>query len=103
MEQLQSLLDQFQSVLHALGGLGVAGTIVIGILAGIAATLIMPGDDPSGFIVTPLLGIAGSALATWLGHYFHISTAGEWSGFVAAVVGSLLILLAYRLVFRRTG
>jgi len=96
-------MEQFQSVLHALGGMGVVGTVIIGILAGIAATLIMPGDDPSGFIVTPLLGIAGSALATWLGQQLHLSIAGELSGFIAAVVGSLLILLAYRIVFRRTG
>lgn len=96
-------MEQVQSILHALGAMGVVGTIIIGVLAGIAATLIMPGDDPSGFIVTPLLGIAGSSLATWLGHYFHLSIAGELSGFVAAVVGAILILLAYRIVFRRTG
>jgi len=103
MEQLKSALDQMRSVLHALGGMGVAGTIVIGVLAGIAATLLMPGDDPSGLIVTPLIGIAGSLLATWLGQYVHLTVAGEWSGFVAAVVGSMLILLAYRLVFRKRG
>jgi uncharacterized membrane protein YeaQ/YmgE (transglycosylase-associated protein family) len=103
MEQLGSALDQIQSLLRALGSLGVAGTIVIGVLAGIAATLLMPGDDPSGFIVTPLVGIAGSVLATWLGQYVHLTVAGEWSGFVAAVVGAMLILLAYRIIFRRRG
>jgi uncharacterized membrane protein YeaQ/YmgE (transglycosylase-associated protein family) len=103
MEQLGSALDQIQSLLRALGSLGVAGTIVIGVLAGIAATLLMPGDDPSGFIVTPLVGIAGSVLATWLGQYVHLTVAGEWSGFVAAVVGAMLILLAYRIIFSRRG
>jgi len=103
MEQLQSILEQFQSLLRALGGLGVAGTLIIGVLAGVAATLLMPGDDPSGFIVTPLVGIAGSVLATWLGQYVHLTVAGEWSGFVAAVAGAMLILLAYRVVFRRRG
>jgi len=103
MEQLQSILQQFQSILQTLGGMGVAGTIIIGILAGIAATFIMPGDDPSGFIVTPLVGIAGASLATWLGQQLHITIAGGVSGFIAAVVGAILILLAYRLVFRRKG
>jgi len=79
------------------------GTVIIGVLAGIAATIIMPGNDPSGIIVTPLIGIAGAVLATYLGQYFKISIAGELSGFIAAVVGSLLILLAYRIIFRRTG
>ncbi|HTP41850.1 MAG TPA: GlsB/YeaQ/YmgE family stress response membrane protein [Nitrospiria bacterium] len=103
MEQVHSTLDQIQSLLRALGGMGVAGTIIIGVLAGIAATLLMPGDDPSGFIVTPLVGIAGSVLATWLGQYVHLTVAGEWSGFIAAVVGSMLILLAFRIVFRKRG
>lgn len=96
-------MEQVQSILTSLGAMGVVGTIVIGAVAGIAATLIMPGDDPSGLIVTPLLGIAGASLATYLGHYLKVSIAGELSGFVAAVVGAMLILLAYRIVFRRTG
>ncbi len=96
-------MEQVQSILESLGAMGIVGTIVIGAVAGIAATLIMPGDDPSGLIVTPLLGIAGSSLATYLGHYFKLSSAGEFSGFVAAVVGAMLILLVYRIVFRKTG
>jgi uncharacterized membrane protein YeaQ/YmgE (transglycosylase-associated protein family) len=97
------MMEQFQSMLASLGAMGVVGTIIIGVLAGIAATLLMPGDDPSGIIVTPLLGIAGASLATWLGDYLDISMVGELSGFIAAVAGALLILLAYRIVFRRTG
>jgi uncharacterized membrane protein YeaQ/YmgE (transglycosylase-associated protein family) len=96
-------VEQAQAILEALGGMGVLGTVVIGVLAGFAATLIMPGNDPSGLIVTPLLGIAGSSLATYLGDLLDISTAGETSGFVAAVVGAMLILLAYRVMFRRSG
>jgi uncharacterized membrane protein YeaQ/YmgE (transglycosylase-associated protein family) len=96
-------MEQAQSILESLGAMGVIGTVVIGVLAGFAATVLMPGDDPSGLIITPLLGIAGSSLATYLGQVLDISTAGEVSGFVAAVVGALLILLAYRIVFRKTG
>lgn len=96
-------MEQLEGILNSLGAMGVVGTIIIGALSGLAATLIMPGDDPSGLIVTPLIGIAGSSLATYLGNYLNISTAGELSGFVAAVVGALLILLVYRILFRRTG
>jgi uncharacterized membrane protein YeaQ/YmgE (transglycosylase-associated protein family) len=96
-------MEQVNSILQLLGGMGVVETVIIGILAGIAATLIMPGDDPSGIIITPLIGIAGASLATYLGQYLKISIAGQPSGFIAAVVGSLLILLVYRIIFRRTG
>ena len=96
-------MDQVNSILQLLGGMGVVGTVIIGILAGIAATIIMPGDDPSGIIITPLIGIAGASLATYLGQYLKISITGELSGFLAAVVGSLLILVAYRIIFRRSG
>jgi len=96
-------MEQVNSILQLLGGMGVVGTVIIGILAGIAATIIMPGDDPSGIIITPLIGIAGASLATYLGQYLKISITGELSGFLAAVVGSLLILVAYRIIFRRSG
>lgn len=96
-------MEQFESILNSLGALGIVGTILIGALAGLVATIIMPGNDPSGLLLTPLIGVAGSSLATYLGNYFDISIAGELSGFVAAVVGAILILLVYRIVFRRTG
>jgi len=96
-------MEQVNSILQLLGGMGVVGTVIIGVLAGIAATIIMPGDDPSGILITPLIGIAGAGLATYLGQYLKISITGEFSGFIAAVVGSLLILLAYRIIFRRSG
>jgi uncharacterized membrane protein YeaQ/YmgE (transglycosylase-associated protein family) len=97
------VMEQVQSILQMLGGMGVVGTVIIGVLAGIAATIIMPGNDPSGIIVTPLIGIAGAGLATYLGQYLNITIAGQLSGFIAAVIGSILILLAYRMIFRKTG
>ncbi len=93
----------FKTILESLGAMGVLGTIVIGLLAGVAAKLIMPGDDPGGVVLTLVLGLAGSSLGTYLGDLLDVSTAGEVSGFVAAVVGAVLILLAYRIVFRKTG
>jgi uncharacterized membrane protein YeaQ/YmgE (transglycosylase-associated protein family) len=96
-------MEQVQSILQHLGGMGAVGTVIIGILASIAATIILPGDDPSGILVTPLIGIAGASLATYLGQYLNITIAGQLSGFIAAVVGSILILLVYRIIFRKTG
>lgn len=96
-------LSSIQQVLDSMGAMGIVGTILIGLLSGALAKVIMPGKDPGGIILTALLGIGGSSLATFLGHYLGITIAGELSGFIAAVAGALLILLAYRIVFRHQG
>lgn len=77
------------------------GWIVIGLLAGGLAKLLMPGKDPGGCIVTILLGIAGAFLAGYLGHLIGWYEPGEGAGFLAAVVGAFLILLAYRLFLKK--
>ena len=71
-------------------------TILIGLAVGVVAKLLMPGKDPGGFIITTLLGIGGSVLASYLGQFLGIYTIGEPAGFVAAVLGALLILFIYR-------
>jgi uncharacterized membrane protein YeaQ/YmgE (transglycosylase-associated protein family) len=81
--------------------LGIIGTIVIGLLAGLVAKLLMPGRDPGGVIVTTLLGIVGAMVATYLGQALGWYRAGEGAGFVGAVVGAVLLLIAYRMVLRR--
>jgi uncharacterized membrane protein YeaQ/YmgE (transglycosylase-associated protein family) len=79
------------------------GMIIIGLIAGIIAKLIMPGRDPGGFIVTILLGIAGSWLAGVLGRSMGWYEPGEGAGLIGSTVGALLILFIYnRLVARRT-
>jgi len=83
--------------------MGLIGTIVIGLLAGVVAKLLMPGRDPGGFIITILLGIAGAIVATWLGQAIGWYQAGEGAGFVGAVVGAIIILIAYRMVQKRQG
>ena len=80
---------------------GIIGWIVIGLLAGGIAKLLMPGKDPGGCIVTVLLGGAGAVLAGFLGKAVGWYNEGEAAGFIAAIVGALLILLAYRLLLRR--
>lgn len=78
------------------------GTILIGLLAGIVAKLLMPGKDPGGFIITILLGIGGAVVATYLGQAVGWYQAGQEVGFIGAVVGAILILVAYRAA-RRSG
>lgn len=80
---------------------GIIGWIIIGGLAGAIAKLLMPGRDPGGCIVTVLLGIAGALLAGWLGQAVGWYKAGEGAGFIAAIVGALLLLLVYRIIVGR--
>ena len=75
--------------------------IIIGGLAGAIAKLIMPGRDPGGIIVTILLGIAGALLAGFLGSMIGWYEPGEGAGFLAAIVGALIILGLYRAVAGR--
>ncbi len=77
--------------------------LVIGLLVGIVAKFLLPGDDPGGFIVTTLIGIAGSFAAGYLGRSMGWYNEGEPVGFIASVVGAIVLLLIYRLVFRRRG
>ncbi|MBD3316872.1 MAG: GlsB/YeaQ/YmgE family stress response membrane protein [Chitinivibrionales bacterium] len=77
--------------------------IAIGFLAGALAKLLMPGKDPGGFVITILLGIAGSLLATWLGRTVGWYQAGEGAGFIGAVLGAIAILAVYRLILSATG
>ena len=70
--------------------------ILIGLVVGAVAKFLMPGDDPGGIFVTALIGIAGSIVATYLGHFFGFYQAGDGAGFIGAVVGSILVLAAYR-------
>jgi uncharacterized membrane protein YeaQ/YmgE (transglycosylase-associated protein family) len=75
--------------------------IVIGLIAGLIAKALVPGRDPSGCIVTILLGIGGAVLAGFLGQSLGWYRPGEGAGFLAAIVGAVLILAVYRLISRR--
>jgi uncharacterized membrane protein YeaQ/YmgE (transglycosylase-associated protein family) len=77
---------------------GIIGTLIIGLIAGAVAKLLMPGRDPGGFIITMLLGVAGAFIATYLGQAVGWYEAGEGAGFIGAVVGAVLLLLAYRAI-----
>ena len=73
-------------------------TILIGLAAGALAKLIMPGRDPGGLIITMLLGIGGSVLATYLGQFIGLYSATESARFVGATVGAIVILWIYRMM-----
>ncbi|HEY0044948.1 MAG TPA: GlsB/YeaQ/YmgE family stress response membrane protein [Allosphingosinicella sp.] len=75
--------------------------ILIGALAGVIAKAIMPGKDPGGCLVTIALGIAGAALAGFLGNALGWYRQGQGAGFIAAILGAIVILFIYRLIARR--
>ena len=75
--------------------------IVIGFVVGFIAKLIMPGSGPGGFIITVLLGIAGSFVATYIGRHFGWVRPGQPAGFIAAILGAVLVLVVYRMLARK--
>ena len=81
--------------------LSIIGTIVIGFIAGLIARAIHPGEDKLGFWMTVLLGIAGSFLAGILGRALNLYHEGEPVGFIASVIGAVLVLFVYGMIQRR--
>jgi len=82
--------------------MGIIWTIIIGFLAGVVAKFIMPGDnEPSGFILTTILGIVGAFVASYLGQALGWYRPGEGAGFFGAIVGAVLVLFIYGLVAGR--
>ena len=77
-------------------------TILIGFIAGVLAKLITPGDnEPSGFILTTILGIVGAFVATYLGQALGWYHAGEGAGLIGATVGAIIVLLIWSAVAGR--
>ena len=77
-------------------------TIVIGFVAGVIAKLIMPGkNEPSGFILTTLLGIGGAFLATYLGQAIGWYGPNEGARFIGAIVGAIILLAIWGLIAGR--
>ncbi|MCY1281568.1 Transglycosylase associated protein [compost metagenome] len=78
--------------------MGIIGTIIIGLIVGLIARFIKPGDDSMGWIMTILIGVGGSLLATYGGQAVGIYQAGQVAGFIGAVVGAVVLLVIYGLV-----
>lgn len=82
--------------------MGIIWTIIIGLVAGIIAKFIVPGrNEPSGFILTAVLGIVGAFLATFLGQAIGWYQPGEGAGLIGAIVGSVIILAVWGFVAGR--
>ena len=82
--------------------MGILWTIIIGFVAGVIAKFIMPGDnEPTGFILTAILGIVGAFVATFLGQAFGWYQPGEGAGLIGAVVGAVVVLLVYSMIAGR--
>lgn len=75
--------------------------IIIGFIAGAIAKALMPGREPGGCILTILLGVGGAVVAGFLGQQLGWYRSGEGAGFLAAIVGAIIILAVYRLVAGR--
>jgi uncharacterized membrane protein YeaQ/YmgE (transglycosylase-associated protein family) len=82
--------------------MGIIWTIIIGFIAGVIAKFIMPGDnEPSGFVLTAILGIVGAFVATLLGQALGWYRPDEGAGLIGAVVGAIIVLLVYGMIAGR--
>jgi uncharacterized membrane protein YeaQ/YmgE (transglycosylase-associated protein family) len=82
--------------------MGIVWTIIIGFVAGLIAKFLLPGPkEPSGFIVTTLLGVAGAFVATFLGQAIGWYQAGEGAGLIGAIVGAIIVLVVWGLFARQ--
>ncbi|AOE63002.1 GlsB/YeaQ/YmgE family stress response membrane protein [Pseudomonas corrugata] len=80
--------------------MGIIGTIFIGLIVGLLARFLKPGDDSMGWIMTILLGIGGSLAATYGGQALSIYQPGETASFLGALVGAVVLLVIYGLIKR---
>ena len=77
---------------------------VIGLIVGLVAKLLIPGKNPGGFIITGLLGVAGSLLATWVGqNVLGWYQEDQSAGFIMSVLGAIVVLLIYHRVRRKSA
>ena len=81
--------------------MGLITILVIGLIVGAIAKLLVPGRDPGGWIVTILLGIAGAFVGTWLGRTLGLYSGGQSAGWIASIIGAVVLLLLYRAIVGR--
>ena len=78
-------------------------TFIIGLVVGIIAKFLTPGRDPGGFIITAILGIVGSLVATWLGRALGWYQEGATAGWIGSIIGAIILLLIYRMLSKKPG
>ena len=81
--------------------MGLITILVIGLIVGAIAKLLVPGRDPGGWIITILLGIAGAFVGTWLGRTLGLYSGGQSAGWIASIIGAVVLLLLYRAIAGR--
>lgn len=82
--------------------IAVLSWIVFGLVVGIIAKLLMPGNDPGGFIVTVLLGVAGALVGGFIGRALGFYGPNEVAGYLMSIVGAIILLALYRMMTRRS-
>ncbi|AXF17918.1 GlsB/YeaQ/YmgE family stress response membrane protein [Paraburkholderia caledonica] len=78
------------------------GTVIVGLVVGLIARAVKPGDDRMGLIMTIILGIAGSLIAGYIGRALGWYQPGQAAGWIASVIGAIILLVIYGIVRRRT-
>lgn len=82
--------------------MGIIWTIIIGFVVGVIAKFIMPGkNEPSGFLLTTILGIVGAFVASYLGQAMGWYSADEGAGLIGAILGAILVLFVWGLIAKR--
>ena len=81
--------------------LSLLGTLFIGLIAGFVARAIKPGNDGMGWIMTALLGVAGSFLASYGGAALGLYQPGQVAGFIASVIGAVVLLFVYGMIKKK--
>lgn len=83
--------------------LSLIGTIVVGLVVGLIARALKPGDDSMGLVMTIVLGIAGSLLAGYVGRALGWYQPGQAAGWIASIIGAIVLLVIYHFVRRRSA
>jgi uncharacterized membrane protein YeaQ/YmgE (transglycosylase-associated protein family) len=80
----------------------IIGWIFFGLIVGIIGKFLMPGRDPGGFVITTILGIVGALVGGFLGRVLGLYREGDPVGFVMAIIGSIILLVLYRMFATRS-
>jgi uncharacterized membrane protein YeaQ/YmgE (transglycosylase-associated protein family) len=83
--------------------MSIIGTVVIGFIVGLIARALKPGDDKLGLIMTAVLGVAGSFGATFAGSALGLYKQGDAAGWIASVIGAVILLVIYGMVTKKSG
>jgi uncharacterized membrane protein YeaQ/YmgE (transglycosylase-associated protein family) len=83
--------------------MSIIATVVVGFIVGLIARALKPGDDKLGIIMTSVLGIAGSFVATYVGSALGLYKQGDAAGWIASVIGAIVLLVIYGLVTKKSG